>query len=286
MVKDLVRVALERHGIIDRESKTKPGMVHMSSSSSEASYTDKTESSSGDKDVVKNEKSRNRYPRKTGYGTAVAHINMKTPEAAWYAYITIAGNSLWDYPLAAAVFPSSPSMMPGLGPSATPHNGGEPVELSKVFNITTPGGAHIWGCTPAGKLTKMEIKDSKSRKPQVSPGDPSSRKRIRLANRQNSTSGYAALDRVQEYAGVATPPTQLHHYENFADGYYWQYPACGWVQDWYGYFVPYQQLPWAPFYWAIQYPTQFPELDTRFSEEKSFTKDTNHPIIACGDIID
>lgn len=86
MVKDLVRIALEHHGIIDRESKTKPGMVHMSSSSSEASDANETKSSFWDKHVVNNEKFRSRYPRKMEYGTAVAHINMKTPAAALHAY--------------------------------------------------------------------------------------------------------------------------------------------------------------------------------------------------------
>lgn len=88
IVKDLVRVVLEHHGIIERNSGTKPGMVHMSTSLVEVSETGKDASSTEHKDdetVNRDEKLSGPAFKKTTKQVITAHINMKSSAAAWQA---------------------------------------------------------------------------------------------------------------------------------------------------------------------------------------------------------
>ncbi|KAL8993608.1 MAG: hypothetical protein Q9188_007287 [Gyalolechia gomerana] len=280
MVKDFVRVVLEHHGIINPGSNTKPGMVHMTYSHPEAPVADGTNSNLGNKDMEEDVATHGNScnPKKIRGRTVTAHINLKTHQAALRAWSTMAGHRLWGKPLVAAVFsPADNGMV--MRASDKPVNGKEPVDLDQEFTITSPSGEWMWGRNAAGKITKMEIKVKSSRQRQASPEVPSHRKRARKTSPRKGTFSIPPLDEVQEKVHMVPPPTQSPLFGISAGGYYGQYPAWWWVQDYYGRWFPYQQSTWVPFYGSAQ----IAELEGHVTQEAP-ANEVKHPIIIDGDI--
>ncbi|KAL9027005.1 MAG: hypothetical protein Q9196_004414 [Gyalolechia fulgens] len=251
MVKDFVRVVLEHHGLINPGSNTKPGMVHTTYSHWEAPVADGMSFNLGENDKEDGAAAygNSRKPKNTSEGIAIAHINLKTAQAAFSAHFTMAGHRLWGKPLVAAVFSTAPSGMV-MRANDKPVNGKEPVDLDKEFNITSPDGEWTWGRNAAGKITKMATKDKQVKKRQASAEGPSHQKRAPMTRAPKGTSSTPSLDEVQEKVNMPPPPTQSPLSRTVAGGYYEQYPACGWVQD------CYEQYPACG--WVQDYHEQYP----------------------------
>lgn len=80
---------LEHHGLVDRNSPTKPGMVHISTSLTEASDADESGSGTEENDmndVYKDDKFSISESRRVKKEVITAHINMKSSNTAWHAY--------------------------------------------------------------------------------------------------------------------------------------------------------------------------------------------------------
>ncbi|KAL8987073.1 MAG: hypothetical protein Q9177_003690 [Variospora cf. flavescens] len=284
IVKDLVRVVLENHGIIERNSRTKPGMVHMSTSLVEVSETGKDASRTEHKDdetVNRDEKLSGPAFKKTTKQVITAHINMKSSTAAWQACNTIAGNRLWGYPLTAAVFPSTAedesvrdrchedssgsNFPPCKAREASQWQ--EPHELGDRFRITVPGGGRTWYRSPDGKATKVGTDTTKSKKRQVEEA-PS----MQIAQMERGRSDMSNCPTLVD----GTPPAaQTQSHEDSPGGIDGQYPSLTWVRDWHGHRIPAYQSMWGQMYGlppSLQGSMQLPEYE-------SVAKETTHPTL-------
>ncbi|KAI4120976.1 MAG: hypothetical protein LQ338_006638 [Usnochroma carphineum] len=265
-------------------------MVRISTSLIEAPEADGNESGTGPNDkggASEDKKSSNPISKGIMKEVITAHIHMKSWDAAWHAYSTIAGNRLWGYPLVAAIFPSltgdndtqsgrhgGPSEL-GEKPASSllearePVNSQTPYELADRFAITVPGGAHIWGHTPDGKIIKLETEDNKSKKHHRVKGSYSKRPSGTARRSGDNSTSSTLID-------ATAPCTQLPIHGAFANGFFGQIPSWGWVQDCYGQWVLYQRLPGVHLYAATHVPlgeapakhVQYPTLEDTIARNK------------------
>lgn len=84
-----MRVVLEHHELIERNGKAKPGMVHMSTSTTEVREAHDNDSGidHNDKEDANNDK-KSLHPTSKKATTEIitAHVNMKSSVAAWHAW--------------------------------------------------------------------------------------------------------------------------------------------------------------------------------------------------------
>ncbi|KAL8957700.1 MAG: hypothetical protein Q9193_005098 [Seirophora villosa] len=226
IVKDLVRVVLEHHGVIERNSGTKPGMVHARTTFAEVSDVDKDDSGTEHED----KKPPGPASTKVTKRVVVAHMNMKSRKAAWAACTTIAGNRLWRYDLNAAVYygnerafyagtwelvaePFSESEKALFNAEKAPQ-WQEPHELGDRFRITDPGGSRTWCDRHNEKATKGGTDTTKRKQ-----------------------------HRVQEapYMQARPRPDEGFHAGGGGGQYF---PSWGWTVDWYGNSIPVYHSAW------------------------------------------
>ncbi|KAL9008037.1 MAG: hypothetical protein Q9173_006800 [Seirophora scorigena] len=256
IVKDLVRVVLEHHGLIDRYSGTKPGMVHMSTTSVEVSDLDKDGSGMEHKDKGPPGPASAKVTKQV----ITAHVSMKSPAAAWHTCNTIAGNRLWGYPLTAAVFPrtTGDEKVAGHGHEGSsecefaPLKAGKalqwqkPHELGDRFRITVPWGCRTWYHRPNGKATKggTDTTKSQNRLVQEAPYIPTVY--MQAARMKRSGSDISSCSTLVD---GTPPPAQQQVDERFYPvGGGGQYLSLGWAMDWYGRWIPAYQSAWGQTY--------------------------------------
>ncbi|KAI4095235.1 MAG: hypothetical protein LQ344_001747 [Seirophora lacunosa] len=236
IVKDLVRVVLEHHGLI--KSGDKPGMVHTSLTPVEVSDVDKDDSGTEHED----EKPPGPASTKVTKKLVTAHVNMKTLEAALHACNTIAGNRLWRYPLNAAVFYGDTECAMAAGHGHEGFSEKEPHELADRFRITVPGGSHTWDERFKEKATKGGTDTSKRKQRRVQEAPSMQAMYMQEARMNRSDSDISSCSTLVD----GRPQIDEGFHAGGGGGQY--FPSLGWAVDWYGKWVPVYQSAWGQSY--------------------------------------
>lgn len=239
MIKDTLRI------IVHPESKKKPGMVHVYLAWDRMNFKFKEMNK---EEYAAHGGSSN--PDNTKSQTWVAQINLKTVEAAWTAFRTMAGHRLWGRTLTAAIH--RPGEKRALYESNKPENGQEPIDLDKKYAIVSPNGEWTWGRDSAGKVTKMEVKGRNPRKRQVSWEPPSPRKRARMTSPRKASTGIHSIGKDQEKGYTDASPVQSTCVGTSPGVRYEQHPFNALIQDSYnGQWFEVSNGTWYPVYTHI-----------------------------------